>query len=248
MEAHRSAALPLRSAISNAMSRIKRDHYGRGPARTRTYLFDRFVFSMLDDVLTPAEQALKDTGRADIVRRTRLAFQEVMTETFTGAVEELTGSTVIGYHSQIVFDPDMAVEVFALEGPPEADGGEPARGGDGQLRDTIANSLVRVLHQNWGKGPTRSRVFLEDQFVFAVFDEPFTTVERTLLDAGESDLVRELRMEFHEAQRAAFEDNVARATGRHVHTSMAQVVFDPDMLFFCFVLGEPASAPEVSVG
>jgi hypothetical protein len=31
------------SALSNAMARITREFYGKGPARTRTYLCDRFV-------------------------------------------------------------------------------------------------------------------------------------------------------------------------------------------------------------
>jgi uncharacterized protein YbcI len=221
----------------------------------------------------PAEQALKDSGRAGLVRRTRLAFEDVMTHTFTSSVEELTGARVIGYHSQVAFDPDFALECFVLDRPlgAEADGGralepathaqpgevgdadavggtvrdsvlarserrEPARMGEGQLRASVANSLVRLLHEYWGKGPTRSRVFFEDQFVFCAFEEPFTTVERTLLDAGEKDLVRELRIEAHEAQRATFDDEVARATGRPVLTSLAQVVFSPDLLFLCFVL------------
>ena len=36
-------------------------------------------------------------------------------ETATNAVEELTGRTVIGYHSQVVFDPFRAFEIFVLK-------------------------------------------------------------------------------------------------------------------------------------
>ena len=235
----RGAAQPVRNAISNAMARIKRDYYGRGPARTRTYIYDRFVFSVLDDVLTAAEQALKDAGRVRRVRRTRLAFEAVMTRTFTGAVEERTGATVIGYHSQVAFDPDLALEIFVLDRPPAA-GTEPgaARAGDGQARAAVENGLVARLHEFWGKGPIRSRVFIEDQFAFCVFEGPLTTVERTLLDAGEADVVRELRIELHDAKRDAFDEVVTAATGRPVLTSVAQVVFVPDLLFLCFVLGD----------
>jgi len=235
----RGAALPVRNAISNAMARIKRDYYGRGPARSRTYIYDRFVFSVLDDVLTPAEQALKEAGRVQRVRRTRLAFEAVMTRTFTTAVEERTGATVIGYHSQVAADPDMALEIFVLDRPPtpEAEPG-PARAGDGQIRAAIESGLVARLHEFWGKGPTRARIFVEDQFAFCVFDEPFTTVERTLLDAGENDVVRELRIELHDARRDAFDEVVAEATGRPVLTSVSQVVFHPDLLFLWFVLGD----------
>lgn len=221
------------------MARIKRDYYGRGPARARTYIYDRFVFSVLDDVLTPAEQALKEAGRVQRVRRTRLAFEAVMTRTFTTAVEERTAATVIGYHSQVAVDPDLALEIFVLDHPPhpESDPG-PARHGDGQIRALIENGLVARLHEFWGKGPTRSRIFVEDEFAFCVFEEPFTTVERTLLDAGENDVVRELRIELHDARRDAFDEVVAEATGRPVLTSVSQVVFHPDLLFLCFVLGD----------
>ena len=51
----------------------------------------------------------------DLVRQYRLAFQEAVEATATGAVEELTGRKVIGYHSQIVFDPPRAFEIFALD-------------------------------------------------------------------------------------------------------------------------------------
>ena len=119
----------LRNAISNAMARIKREFYGKGPSRTRTFVYDRIVFSVLDDVLTPVELTLKRAGRSALVRRTRLTFEDIMTRTFTGEIERLTGARVLAYHSQIVFDPDMAIEVFVLDRPahhrdrPAADAG-----------------------------------------------------------------------------------------------------------------------------
>ena len=48
------------------------------------------------------------------MRQYRLAFQETVGPTATSAVEELTGRRVIGYHSQVVFDPMRAFEIFVL--------------------------------------------------------------------------------------------------------------------------------------
>ena len=110
-EAHSS----LRSAVSGAMARIKRDFYGKGPARARTYVFDDVVLAVLEDLLTPVETALKEGGRGALVRRTRLTFETVMRPTFVGEVQRLTGARVVGYHSQIVFEPDMLFVVFVLE-------------------------------------------------------------------------------------------------------------------------------------
>lgn len=267
----RVSADALPAAISNAMARIKREFYGKGPARTRTYVCDRFVFSVLDDVLTPVELALKEGGRASLVRDLRLTFEAIMTAAFTGEVENLTGGRVVGYHSQVVFDPDMAIEIFVLDEPvgdtatatrevtsarpaepgdagdvdslpgPSSDGPmvepEPPRGwGDGRLRAAIANAMSRVTREHWGKGPERAKAYLEDNFVFCVLEDPLTTVERTLVDAGEQALVRRVRMEFQELRQDAFARQVERVTGREVLACHNQVVFDPDMVFQIFVL------------
>jgi uncharacterized protein YbcI len=252
-----------RSGISNAMSRVKREYYGKGPARTRTYIFDTVVFSILDDVLTPVEQALKNGGRSDLVRRVRLTFEDIMTRAFTEQVEQLTGARVIAYHSQLVYDPDMAIEIFVLDRPvapgaiaepvalarPGAVGdaddlpGRPrdhqvtgSRRHEGRVRAAIADAMVRLTREYWGKGPVRAKAFLEDQFVFAILEEPLTTVERTLVDGGEQALVRQLRQEFQEVANPAFAAEVEKATGRRVLTGHAQVVFDPDVVFEVFVL------------
>ena len=241
----------LRNAISTAMARIKREFYGKGPSRTRTFMCDRIVFALLDDVLTPVEQALKRSGRSALVRRTRLTFQDIMTGTFTGEIERLTGARVLAYHSQIVFDPDMAIEMFVLDRAPAGDqpvpaaadaGDAPVKRSDGRLRAALANAMIRVVHEHWGKGPTRAKAYLEDGFLFCVLEDPLTTVERTLAKGGETDLVRELRLEVQELAEEDFRVQVETLTGRRVLACHSQIVFDPDMLFEIFALGEPGSS------
>jgi uncharacterized protein YbcI len=109
---------PLRAAISNAMVRIKQEFYGKGPERAKTYTFDNYVFTVLEAPLTTIEVTLKEGGEGELVREVRLAFEDMMTQTFMGEVEKLTGRRVVGYHSQIVFDPEFAFEIFVLDGPP----------------------------------------------------------------------------------------------------------------------------------
>lgn len=106
---------PLSSAISNAMVRILHEFYGKGPARARSYIFDNYVFCVLEDVLTTVEQTLQQGGEGRLVRDMRLAFEDLMTKTFTGEVERLSGRRVVAYHSQVVFDPDLAFELFVLD-------------------------------------------------------------------------------------------------------------------------------------
>jgi uncharacterized protein YbcI len=52
------------------------------------------------------------------VRQYRLRFQEVVQNSTTEAVARLTGRNVVGYHSQIVFDPDRTFEIFVLDEAP----------------------------------------------------------------------------------------------------------------------------------
>ena len=103
-----------RAAISAALVGLKKEFYGRGPTGAKTYFNDDWVFSVLEGGLTRSEETLLAAGEEPLVRQYRLRFQEAMTSTLCGAVEEITGREVLTYHSQIMFDPDRVVEMFLL--------------------------------------------------------------------------------------------------------------------------------------
>jgi uncharacterized protein YbcI len=274
----------LQAALSNAIVRIMREFYGKGAARSRTMIFDDYVFVILEDVLTTAEMTLRNGGAGDLVRRVRMRFEDLMTATFVGEVERLTGRTVVAYHSQVVLEPPSCFEIFVLDptqhglGAPEQTGApvqaadlhEPGQVGDvdqlpspgersapggsggeaagshqagGAVRAAISNAVVRLVSELYGKGAARTRTFMADEHVFCALEGVLTTVERTLVEAGETELVRELRTRFGEMVRPVFAAEVARLLGRHVIAVESQLVFDPDTLFLIFVLGD-ARAPE----
>ena len=108
----------MRAAISNAMVGLKKRYYGKGPEKARTYFGDNHIFCVLEGGLTPSEKTLVDAGEEAAVREFRLLFQETMRNTTIEAVEEITGRQVIGYHSQIVFEPTTGFEIFVLDAPP----------------------------------------------------------------------------------------------------------------------------------
>ena len=103
------------ASISNAITRLHRDHYGRGATTARTIIQRNYVVCFLEDIYTPVERTLIEAGRTQTVRETRNIFQDAMGPRFRAAVEEATGRTVIAFMSQVCFDPDMAAEVFVLE-------------------------------------------------------------------------------------------------------------------------------------
>jgi uncharacterized protein YbcI len=108
----------MRAAVSNAMVGLKKEFYGKGPVAAKTYFEDDYVFCVLEGGLTRNEETLLAAGQADLVRTYRLRFQEAMTATITGAIEEIVGRRVLTYHSQIMFDPTRTVEIFVLEAQP----------------------------------------------------------------------------------------------------------------------------------
>jgi uncharacterized protein YbcI len=112
-------------AVSNAMTKMHRESYGRGPNSVSTVMGHDHVICFLEDLYTPVERTLLDGGEVEAVRETRLAFQRTMENTFRAAVEEITGRRVRAFLSQVTFDPDISVEVFVLE----KDGSDPAPDG-----------------------------------------------------------------------------------------------------------------------
>ncbi|MFN2617816.1 MAG: DUF2294 domain-containing protein [Thermoleophilaceae bacterium] len=107
--------------ISNAIVGILREYYGRGPTKAKTYIFDDYVMTVLQDILTTVERTLVERGQEDLVRKVRLTFQEAVADRFTNAVAQATGRQVVSYHSQVTFSPDMGFEVFVLEPGPDHD-------------------------------------------------------------------------------------------------------------------------------
>jgi uncharacterized protein YbcI len=102
---------------------------------------------------------------------------------------------------------------------------------------------MRLTNELYGRGAARTRTFVTDEHVFCALEGVLTSVERTLVEAGETELVRELRTRFMQMVRPMFAAEVARLAGRQVLAMESQLVFDPDTLFLIFVLGD-GRAPE----
>jgi uncharacterized protein YbcI len=123
VESNRSEfAQSVRAAISNAVVGLKKDFYGKGPTKAKTFLNDNYVFCVMEGGLTRNEETLIERGHEDLVRNYRLRFQEAMEDSTVEAIQRITRRRVIGYHSQIVFNPERAFEIFVLDRPVEDSG------------------------------------------------------------------------------------------------------------------------------
>ena len=108
---HRQSA----QAISNAITKLQHDHYGRGPESVRTVVGYDHIICFLENTFIPVERTLLDAGEGAAVRETRLAFQRAMESRFVATVEEISGRKVRAFLSQVSLNPDISVEVFVLE-------------------------------------------------------------------------------------------------------------------------------------
>jgi uncharacterized protein YbcI len=108
----------LNAAITSALVGIHTEYLGRGPRSASTFHYGHVLVTLMHDVLTPAEKCLSRNDHAEAVDRIRRLFQVTMEAEFREAVERLTGRRVLAFISGNHIDPDIAAEVFILDGPP----------------------------------------------------------------------------------------------------------------------------------
>ena len=89
---------------------------GRRPETATTLHYGNVPVTLMNQVLTHAKKSLTETGHADAINKIRHLFQETMEADFREAVERLTGRKVLAFISGNHVDPDMAAEVFVLDG------------------------------------------------------------------------------------------------------------------------------------
>lgn len=106
----------------------------------------------------------------------------------------------------------------------------------GQLAAAISNAIVGIHSKHYGKGPTKAKTYLIDDMVVCVMQDVFTTVERTLIDVGKGDLVREVRTTFQYSLRDEFKDAIREIVGREPRSFMSQIDCDADMSLEFFLL------------
>ena len=111
---HLVAPGDVRTAISDGLVALLKEFYGRGPEKSKTYVYDDLVVCLLRGGFTPVEQTLLEGGHGDDVIRQRMAFQEVMRHRFEQVVENATHRKVIGFMSGNQQNPDMICEIFVL--------------------------------------------------------------------------------------------------------------------------------------
>jgi uncharacterized protein YbcI len=112
-EAERGRSLLTR--ISTEVVRTFKEYYGKGPVSAKSYFLDDLLFVVMRGGLNAPELFLLERGEQDVVRQYRQTFENRMAQILSEKIEKLTGRKVINFQSQVLFDPDMSVEIFVFE-------------------------------------------------------------------------------------------------------------------------------------
>ena len=115
--------------------------------------------------------------------------------------------------------------------------------GNGEVTAAISTAAVRLLHEYTGRGPTKARTTVTPDLCVILFADGLTKAERTLLAAGNEELVLNVRKQFQLTMRNALVGVVEEHTGRRVLAFMSDNSIEPDMGAEVFVLErEPEAA------
>jgi uncharacterized protein YbcI len=102
--------------ITNAMVRLYKQLFGRGPTKARTnYAGPDTLVATIENSLTAAERRMIEMDEHQRVREIRMFFQHASESDFTGTVEEITGRKVWAFVSGMDTSRDVSSEVFYLE-------------------------------------------------------------------------------------------------------------------------------------
>lgn len=101
--------------IANAMVRLYKEAFGRGPTKARAQMAGQdMLVVILENSLTVAERNLARLGEHERLREARLFFQHALEHEFRAIVEEVLGRRTLAFVSGMDTRRDLSVELFTL--------------------------------------------------------------------------------------------------------------------------------------
>jgi uncharacterized protein YbcI len=104
------------------------------------------------------------------------------------------------------------------------------------LSAAISNAVVRLLAEYTGRGPTKARTYINDDYVAVVLQDTLTKGERSLVRDGKADLVLSTRKAYQNTMRIDLIAAIEKLTGRTVYAFLSDNHVEPDIAVESFVL------------
>jgi uncharacterized protein YbcI len=113
---------------------------------------------------------------------------------------------------------------------------EADRSPSGSRAAAISNLVVSLMSEYTGRGPTKSRTYLDDNLISVVLADTLTKGERSLVRDGYGDRVLAMRRAYQRTMATELVGGIERLTGRKVHAFLSDNHIDPDIAVETFVL------------
>jgi uncharacterized protein YbcI len=116
------------------------------------------------------------------------------------------------------------------EGPPQP----------GAVSAQISREIVQLHSTQYGRGPTKAKTYVHEDYILCMLEDVFTAAERTLVKAGKTSEVEASRTAFQDAVRDEFIAIVEGASDLKVRAFLSMVNLDPELSAELFIL-EPSA-------
>jgi uncharacterized protein YbcI len=124
----------------------------------------------------------------------------------------------------------------------------PVKDGHDSVRAEISREMVRLYKDQFGRGPTKVKTeFAGPDIVVCTLEDSFTPAERTLVEMGEHQRMRDTRLYFQHATEEEFRGTIERLLNRRVRAFLSGLDTVADVSAEVFYLeregADPSAAP-----
>jgi uncharacterized protein YbcI len=102
----------------------------------------------------------------------------------------------------------------------------------------LSNAAVALHREHFGRGPGAAKTHITDNLIVCVLTDVFTPFEKTLIEAGQEQRVRETRAIHRTATEDIYKSRMEAVLGRTIEAHMSSIHVDPDVAVDIFVMGE----------
>jgi uncharacterized protein YbcI len=117
----------------------------------------------------------------------------------------------------------------------------------GALNAAISETLVRLLAESTGRGPTKARTTIDRDLIVVVLQNSLTPGERYLADEHRTEQVLDMRRAYQDAISSDCIASIEDLTGRTVLAFMSANHIDPDLAAEVFILQPEANTTHSTV-
>ena len=106
----------------------------------------------------------------------------------------------------------------------------------GRTAQAISNSVVRLMREYTGRGPTQAHTTINHNLVIVVLRDTLLKAEKSLVSDGQGEAVMQMRRRFQETMKHELIAAVTAHTGRVVEAFLSDNAIEPDVAVEVFIL------------